>query len=192
MMAKTMMIKNLSVALLIVLFASACHNHPVPKPYAHFRIDLPEPEYVRCDTALPFSFDIQKNAILKFNPEAGYWIDILYPDLNAAIHCSYKALNNNVEELSDDARRLVMKHRVMADDISESFYSNAEEKVFGTFFNLTGNVASVAQFTLTDSVNHFFLGAVYFNNAPNKDSIAPVSEYIKRDVIRLMESFRWK
>ncbi len=191
-MVKTKSIKILPILLLLLTLATACHNHPVPKPYGHFRIDLPEPEYVRCDTILPFSFDIQKKAVLKLNPNGTYWMDILYPELNAAIYCSYTAVNNNVSELSEDARRLVMKHKLMADDISESYYSNPEQKVYGTFFNLSGNVASVAQFTITDSTRHFLVGAVYFNDAPDKDSIAPVSDYIKRDIIRLMESFKWK
>jgi gliding motility-associated lipoprotein GldD len=191
-MAKTMTIKILPALLLLIIMATACHNHPVPKPYGHFRIDLPQPEYVLCDTTLPFSFEMQKTAVLALNPGGTYWMDIHYPALNAAIHCSYKVVQNNVEELSEDARRLVMKHRTMADDISERFYSNPEQRVFGTFFDLTGNVASVAQFTITDSVRHFLLGAVYFNHATEKDSVAPVSEFIKRDIIHLMESFRWK
>jgi gliding motility-associated lipoprotein GldD len=188
----TKTIKILPFVLLLLIIANACHQNPVPKPYGHFRIDVPENEYMLCDTILPFSFDIQKQAVLSLNPNGKYWMDIHYPHLNATIHCSYKNLQNNVEEISEDARRLVMKHRVMADDISESYFSNPEHKVYGVFYNLSGNVASVAQFTLTDSVRHFLLGAVYFNNVPNKDSIAPVSEYIKRDVIHLMESFRWK
>jgi len=184
--------KILLISLLLTALATGCGYHPVPKPFGYFRIDLPKPEYVRCDTTLPFSFEIQKQAVLKLNPDGKYWMDIHYPDLNATIHCSYKTVQNNVEELADDARRLVLKHRVMADDISESFYSNREHRVYGHFYNLTGNVASVAQFTLTDSTSHFIFGAVYFENVPNKDSIAPVSDYIKKDIIHLMESFRWK
>jgi len=45
---------------------------------------------------------------------------------------------------------------------------------------------------LTDSTRNFFRGALYFNNVPNKDSIAPMENYIREDVIRIMESFEWK
>ena len=65
-------------------------------------------------------------------------------------------------------------------------------KVYGILYDLTGNTASSVQFILTDSVKHFFRGALYFENVPNKDSIAPMSAYIREDVIRLMESFEWK
>jgi gliding motility-associated lipoprotein GldD len=48
------------------------------------------------------------------------------------------------------------------------------------------------QFTLTDSIQHYFRGAVYFNNRPNNDSIAPVLSYIREDVVRMMETLKWK
>jgi gliding motility-associated lipoprotein GldD len=57
---------------------------------------------------------------------------------------------------------------------------------------LKGNTASNLQFTLTDSTRHFLRGALYFDNVPNKDSIAPIANYIRADMVRLMESFEWK
>jgi hypothetical protein len=45
---------------------------------------------------------------------------------------------------------------------------------------------------LTDSVRSFVRCALYFDNIPNQDSIAPVLEYINNDIQVLMESFRWK
>ena len=55
-----------------------------------------------------------------------------------------------------------------------------------------GNAASQVQFVITDSVRHCLRGALYFNERPNKDSIAPVADYIREDIIRLMETARWK
>ena len=62
----------------------------------------------------------------------------------------------------------------------------------GILYDLKGNTASNVQFVLTDSTKHFFRGALYFNNVPNKDSIAPMSDYIREDIIHIMESFEWK
>jgi gliding motility-associated lipoprotein GldD len=59
-------------------------------------------------------------------------------------------------------------------------------------YELTGNCASPVQFILTDSVNNFIRGALYFDAVPNADSIAPVSAYVEKDVKRLVESMRWK
>ena len=176
----------------ITLIMAACGKPGMPKPYGYFRVDLPENEYLLLDGNLPFRFEISTMARLEMNPEGKYWMDIIYPDLNAAIHCSYKRVDGNIYELSEDAHRFVYKHIVRADDISEQFFSNPGQRVYGVFYNLMGNAASNAQFVLTDSVNHFIRGAVYFNHVPNKDSIAPMADFIKRDVIRLMESFEWK
>jgi gliding motility-associated lipoprotein GldD len=95
-------------------------------------------------------------------------------------------------ELSEDARKYVYKHSVKADGISERVFEHPEKKVYGVFYDITGNAASSVQFTLTDSTQHFVRGALYFNNVPNKDSIAPMVDYIREDMVRLMESFEWK
>ena len=53
-------------------------------------------------------------------------------------------------------------------------------------------IYSPVQFFLTDSTQHFFRAALYYNNVPNADSLAPVNEVIRRDIHHLIESFRWQ
>ncbi|GAB1415573.1 hypothetical protein MASR2M117_09790 [Paludibacter sp.] len=187
---------NIIIKLLIfltIIFAS-CRGDYFPKPYGYFRVELPDHQYQRVDTVLPYSFELSSMANIKFKKKTNekFWIDIVYPQLNATIYCSYKPVKNNIYILSEDVHRSVYKHIVKADNILENVYNNPKEKVFGVLYDLQGNVASVAQFVLTDSVNHFFMGAVYFNHVPNKDSIAPMAEYIKEDIVRLMDTFKWK
>ena len=43
-------------------------------------------------------------------------------------------------------------------------------------------------FFLTDSSNHFFRGALYFNTQKS-DSLAIIEEYLKVDVTRIIETF---
>ncbi len=179
---------------LLTLISTGCKKNYYPKPYGYFRVDLPEHRYHTIDTVLPYHFEISDIATIELKKEEQekYWIDIVYPTLNAAIHCSYKGINDNLYELSEDAHHSVYKHLVRADDITEQVFSNPDKKVYGIYYDLKGNAASAAQFVLTDNINHFVRGAVYFNHVPNKDSIAPMSDYIKQDVVRLMESFSWK
>jgi len=179
---------------LLMIFAGGCTGGYYPKPYGHFRVDLPDHDYNKVDTLLPYSFDLSTYAhiTMKQGEKEKYWIDIVYPALNATIHCSYIPVRADLYDLSEDARRSVYKHLIRADDIRESVFSNTENKTFGVLYELAGNAASVAQFVLTDSTNHFFRGALYFNHVPDKDSIAPMADYIKKDIIRLMESFNWK
>ena len=117
---------------------------------------------------------------------------MVYPDFRGRIYCSYKKVNGNFQEISEDSRSFVYKHTVKADNITEQPYVDEERKVYGMLYELQGNTASAVQFVLTDSVNHFFRGALYFNTVPNQDSLAPVVEYVKEDIIHLVETMRFK
>jgi len=179
----------------IILFLSSCVRTSIPRPYGYFRVDLPKHVYRMIDTLnLPYRFDLPENAklIQRDAKDDKFWIDIYYPKLNASIYCSYKPVKGNLIDLLEDTRKIVYKHSIRADGIGEKVYDHPEKNVHGILYDLKGNTASSVQFVLTDSLHHFFRGALYFNNVPNKDSIAPMSNYIREDVIRIMESFEWK
>ena len=38
----------------------------------------------------------------------------------------------------------------------------------------------------------FFRGALYYDCIPNADSLAPVTRYLKQDIVELIQSFEWK
>lgn len=186
---------KISIIIMAVGLLSSCGDVSIPRPYGYFRVDLPNHTYRTIDTLnLPYHFDISNYATMISRKVSGekFWIDLDYPKLNASVYCSYKPVNNNLLGLLEDSRKIVYKHSVKADGISERFFENKEKKVYGIFYDLKGNTASSVQFVLTDSVEHFFRGSLYFNNVPNKDSIAPMSDFIRADLIRLMESFEWK
>jgi gliding motility-associated lipoprotein GldD len=65
-------------------------------------------------------------------------------------------------------------------------------KVYGLVFDIAGNTASSLQFYLTDSTKHFMRGALYFNTKPNIDSLQIVVDFIKKDVLHLINSTKWK
>jgi gliding motility-associated lipoprotein GldD len=94
--------------------------------------------------------------------------------------------------LIEDSRRLVFKHTVKAEGIQESKISNDQSKVYGLFYDIEGNAASSIQFFVTDSTNNFLRGALYFYAEPQADSIAPVLEFVKKDIMVMLESFNWK
>lgn len=179
---------------LLALLLLSCGQNYVPRPYGYFRVDLPEHSYYQLDTLnLPYRFDVSSLAkITSSDPNEKFWIDIHYPTLNAVVHCSYLPIQNNLLELSEEARKYVYKHSIKADGIGEMEYDHPEKQVHGIYYDLKGNTASAVQFVLTDSNRHFFRGALYFENVPNKDSIAPMADYIRVDMIRLMETFEWK
>jgi gliding motility-associated lipoprotein GldD len=67
-----------------------------------------------------------------------------------------------------------------------------KDRVFGTFFELQGDVATPFQFYLTDSTDHFIYCEVLFNSTPNYDSLIPTLEYLKKDLDQLLETFKWQ
>jgi gliding motility-associated lipoprotein GldD len=181
------------IAILFIILLAAC-TESTPKPYGYFRIALPQNSYREFDRNYPYSFDVStyaKDSIVSQKGE-NYWVNIYYPNLKGCIYCSYKPVHNNFREIAEDCRKFVYKHTVKAEAITERPYENPSQKVYGILYEIKGDAASPIQFLLTDSVHHVLRGALYFDAVPNKDSIAPVLNFVRRDIIRLIETTHWK
>ncbi|MBR9845208.1 MAG: gliding motility lipoprotein GldD, partial [Algicola sp.] len=100
--------------------------------------------------------------------------------------------NDNLTDLLRDAQNLTQKHTMKADEIEGDIYENPKSKVFGMFYEVGGNAASQSQFYVTDSINHFLVGSLYFYAKPNYDSIYPAAVYLKNDIKHIMETIEWK
>jgi gliding motility-associated lipoprotein GldD len=167
----------------------------VPKQRGYFRIDLPKHEYQKFSENFPYSFNYPKYAHIEMDTLKGaepYWINIEYPTLKATIHLSYKNVAGDLNKYVEDAHFLVFKHDVKADAINPQEFHYSEKNVHGLFFDIKGDAASVMQFYITDSTEHFLRGALYFNVPPNKDSLAPVINFMRDDVMELISTFEWK
>ncbi|MHA7841842.1 MAG: gliding motility lipoprotein GldD [Winogradskyella sp.] len=181
---------------ILSLFMVGCGSDPLPKPKGHLRLEYPDAEYKKVTSSLPFTFD--KNALLASaskEKSSGNikGLDVKYPSLKATIYLSYKKVsNNNLDSLLRDAQNLTQKHTMKADEITYKPFENPKSKVFGMLYEVGGDAASQSQFYVTDSTNHFLSGSLYFYAKPNYDSIYPASEYLKKDIKRLMESIEWK
>lgn len=181
----------------ILLFLSSCEERKIytPKPTGYFRIDLPAKEYQDFDTSYPYRFKYPEYAEIEIDKEPNaepYWINIQFPALNATIHVSYKNNHEALPQFLKDSRTFAYKHTVKAEAIEEKSFSNPEKNVYGIYYDIKGEAASNTQFFLTDSVSRFLRGALYFNVPPNKDSLAPVREFVQEDIVVLINSFSWK
>lgn len=172
----------------------SCGQNYTPKEPGYFRIDFPEKRYTLMDSVFPYSFEIPVYA--KLMPDEyhrkSYNSNIVFPKFNGTIHLSYFKVKDNIEALLEDNRKMVYKHTIKADAINEQYYEDTLKSVYGALFEIKGNAASSVQFYMTDSVNHFLRGALYFNNVPNKDSLAPVIQFVEEDMIHLIETLSWK
>lgn len=183
------------IPVLLFLFAS-CNETYTPKPRGYFRIDLPEHAYTSFDSTFPYSFEYPVYAILTpnpFSPDEPYWLNIDFPDHKGRIHLSYKKIDGNLVEYLEDSREFVMKHIPKASAINDSLILDRERKLYGLVYQIEGmGAASPCQFFVTDSTNHFVRGALYFDVVPNNDSLAPVIDFLQKDIEHLLSTFHWK
>jgi len=197
-------VKQYDLLLLLILASllSGCREIAVPRPRGYFRIDLPEKNYVSFNdsvsgaTDMPVSFEYPSygniSRIIQGNTGPG-WFNIDFPAFHATIYLTYKDVNNDLEALMEQTYRLNIKnHIAKADAINEMLITDPSRKVYGILYDLKGNTATAVQFFLTDSTDHYLRGSLYFNVESNPDSLAPVVEFFRDDIIHLIETLNWK
>lgn len=176
---------------------SACNKEYTPKPIGYNRLELPEPSYIMLPDTFPYSFEYSTHAKLLRDTSSindRFWIEIYYPNLKADIHLTYKSINKSeklLKEYFDDAYKLTSKHQIKAYAINEVITVTPSGKT-AIIAELEGDVPSQFQFTLTDSTKNFVRGALYFNTKVANDSLAPAIEYMKKDIMHLINTFEWK
>ena len=181
-----------------VMFSCGGGRQGTPKPRGYYRIALPE-EHTYAPLSLkgyPYTFDVSTHATATPNTSRGsepYWLDVYYADYNAIIYLSYKSIEtmNAYAQLVEDAHTLVYRHTIKADAISEQRFESGSGKTFGYLYEIGGNAATNVQFYMTDSTKNFLRGSLYFDVHPNRDSLAPVIEFITEDIRRLMETLEF-
>lgn len=206
---------------LIFLIASSwqwvsCNSDFTPRPRAYFNLVLPPKEYSTFSEAgYPYSFSYPSYARISKEPDSSglnpYWINLEFPDFNARIHLSYKAVDgsslykvksekngyrdsvvkNSFEGLREEAYKMTYKHTVRASAIVDSSFQNPHGSS-GVYFYVAGEAATSRQFYVTDSFRHFLRGALYFDASPNADSLSLVSDYIAEDMRQLIRTIKWK
>ena len=175
---------------LVLLVLVSCDEHVLPKPRAMLRLEFATGEYSFVEG--PCAYGFSGNKMAKILQKGDCSMEINYPDIKGSIYLTYKPVKENLRRLLMDAQRLSYEHVVKADNIIEQPFINQEEKVYGMFYEVTGNAASQSQFYVTDSLNHFVTGSLYFYAKPNYDSIYPAAIYLQKDIRRIMESLEWK
>ncbi len=179
----------------LIVFSYSCKEVYTPKPRTYLRIDFPEKEYLVYDAKEPYRFEypvygkVVPDPSEKKNP---YWLNIEFPSLNGSIYLSYMKIDNNLDRLIEDSRGFVYKHTIKAEQIPESRVVDNGREVYGILYDIKGNAASAVQFFVTDSTRHFLRGALYFNTQPDKDSLSPVINFVREDIVHFIHTLQWK
>lgn len=180
-----------------MLLASSCRQDYQPKPKGYNRLTLPKAEYQLSPDSLPYTFEYSlASKILKDTSwiNERTWIEIYYPDLKATLHITYKKVNNKqtlLKELLNDAYNLTSKQQIKANAIDEVILTTPSGKT-AVVAEISGEVPSQFQFTMTDSTQHFLRGALYFNTRVQNDSLAPAIEFMKKEAIHFINTLQWK
>ncbi len=156
---------------------------PFDKDYCHFTFEYPTYAEIEKDTAF---FDEK--------PVDPCWFNIVYADFNCRLHCSYSPIKGqeSIDELVTDAFKLTEWHNKKATYIEDRPFRKSNN-VQGVLFEVEGPVASQVQFFVTDTLEqeHFLRCALYFYTQARPDSLAPVYEFLRQDVDRMVETFEW-
>ena len=206
------------ISLLIIVCCIACNSPYTPKERGYFRIDFPERKYKVFEAAgYPYTFEYpvyariaRDSSFFEDNPDNPYWINIDYPAFNGRVYLSYKTIGgtsvykvkqgesyrdslvrNTFDGLRDEAYRMTFKHTPKASGISDSLLVNPGG-AYGVYFKVDGDAATSRQFYLTDSVRHFLRGALYFDVAPNADSLSVVNDFLEQDMLQLIRTLRFR
>ena len=166
-----------------------------PKPRGYSRIDFPKKEYRLFDSTCPYKFEIPTYSHISGDKQKGAepcWLNLEFPQFRATMYLSYKEVNNNIAKYLDDSHDFANRHQIKATGLDEIVILRDSAKVYGLLFDIAGNTASSLQFYLTDSTKHFLRGSLYFNSVPNIDSLKIVIDFLKKDMLHLINTASWK
>lgn len=195
------LLKFFCTAVFLSFLCFSCSTDYTPKPRGYYKIDLPVKKYIEFNKpGFPYSFEYpvygvvsQDSLFFDQKPENPYWINIDFPQFNARIYISYKAIGKNkFDSLVNDAFTMSYKqHTYRASAIQREQFQTSNG-ASGVYFTLKGNAATANQFFATDSTKNFLRGALYFAATPNEDSLRPVNNFLKVDLKHLINTLKWK
>jgi len=188
---------TLAVLVLVGILAGCGSKDYVPKAKGYNLIDLPAHSYQALPDTLPYTFEYSSYAqILRDSSWMAerYWIDLYYPAFKSNVQITYKDLRNpdiSLNRLLADSWKLTSKHQIKAYSVEQSIIRTPNGLTAGVA-ELEGEVPSQFQFITTDSVRHYLRGALYFRTSTQNDSLAPIIEYIKLDILHMLNTLQWK
>lgn len=184
------MFKKLLIIFLGLSLVS-CAEETQPKPSGDLRLEYPTAKYAEFSSPCDFTFEYSDFAKIE-NAKKPCWYYIEYPKMKAKVFITYFPVKNDLALHVKESEKMVYEHTIKASSIETKSFSYPERKVYGSFYELKGPTASNLQFFVTDSTRHYVTANLYFNSRPKPDSLAPAVDYIKKDLLHLIDTFEWK
>ena len=173
------------------VFLYSCKEETLPKPKGELRLEYPKPSYQIFESPCRYSFEFSDFAKID-QAKKPCWYNLSYPKMKANVFITYFPIQNDFVLHVKEVEKMVYGHTIKASSIETKSFSYPEKRVFGNFYELKGQSASNIQIFVTDSAKHFVTANLYFKSRPKPDSLKPAIDYIKQDLLRMVETFEWK
>ena len=178
-------------------FITSCEE-PInqPRKYGFPRMELPEGFGYKTfsNESCPFTFDFPDYGEISRDMSDSCWVDINFPGYDLTWHFTYR----NTEESNksrgqhfEEYRRLIYKHSSKASHIEANPMEAPSGK--GTLFEIYGEVGTPQQVFLYDQKEEdIMMMSFYYQTATENDSLAPLTVYMKEEVQKMLQTFKWK
>ena len=175
----------------VFLFLFSCGQNYQPKPKGFQRYNLPTPKHETITVSNYYLFEKNKLAKLDLNKELN-WLNLSYKKQGAEILITFKQIRtpNDLLLYIHESYKLINKHKVRASSILETNIETVNGK-HAVLIDIKGEVPSPFQFITTDSSKNFLRAALYFERPIKGDSISPVVDYLKKDMIHILNTLQW-
>ncbi len=182
---------SLSAGICLILFS--CKSEPYPRPRSFPRIDLPKHAYETWTSeSCPFTFESPTGVRLLKQREDSCVVDFYFSSFNYFWHFTYRNLleskrARNAHE--EEYLKLVMKHAQKMEFLDEIPITGPGG--WGTLYELKGDVGAPYQLIFGDSV-HLLMTSFYFQEALDQDSLQPLVDYVKEDLLHMVATLHWR
>ena len=174
----------------LALIVFSCNNNVnLPKQKAYFAPEFEIPTYKKISLGCNYSFNI--NSIASINNIKNCNYEIYYKNLNAKIFINQIVLSNSIETVLNTFNQKINENSRLSDQIIQSNYVNIDKKIYSKLYSFVGNSPSNIQFYVTNQTDKFLTGSLFFETEPNYDSLFPYIDYIRNDIKKMVDSFRW-
>jgi len=189
---------TVSIGILLIFWTvqlTSCTSY-TPKPHGYPRIEFPDRSYQTFSDNCPFRFEMPTYSIMERDTHETAepcWYNMKFPQFDATIYLSYKELSSpsDLHKLSEEAYKLAMKNNIKADVINETEIFDTVSGNFGVLYDLYGETATPFNFYITDRKKHYIRGAFYFDEYTKTDSVSPVFDFLRVDILNVLNTLEW-
>lgn len=198
--AITAMLPVWIIAIIVSLLFSECANDNqanMPRRKAYPRVEIHDSTFTTLVNS-PVFFEISTSATVTLDSvntgkEIGKnsrWFNFSYPKYNAVIYCTFTPVDKNTinEVIQNRTERMKLNSGDLESELTEMTNSNGFKSQI--LFTIESQTTPI-QFISTDYDDWVVSGALYLNDkGPNTDSILPIINTIKRDIIHSLKTIK--